>query len=134
MTFTPTSLAHYEAKLILYTNNYSSPDSLSLDGFGVHPVDVSEEINRISSFELFQNYPNPFNPLTTINFNIPVESKVLLEVYNTLGEKIATLVDSELLAGSYKVNFNGTKISSGIYFYKLKAGNFVSIKKFVLIK
>ncbi|MBK7630247.1 MAG: T9SS type A sorting domain-containing protein [Ignavibacteriales bacterium] len=134
LSFTPTSLAYYEAKLILFTNNYSSPDSLTLEGYGVRPVGISEEINWFSSFELFQNYPNPFNPVTTISFNILRESEVLLEVYNALGKRVAKLVDSKLRSGNYKIVFDGSILSSGVYFYKLKAEEFVSTKKFVLIK
>ncbi|MCH8034249.1 MAG: T9SS type A sorting domain-containing protein [Bacteroidetes bacterium] len=88
---------------------------------------------------LAQNYPNPFNPSTKIKFTIPhVEtgyaSTVLLKVYDVLGNEIATLINEEKAAGTYEVEFDGTGLPSGIYFYRLQAGSFVETKKMVLIK
>jgi hypothetical protein len=90
-------------------------------------------------FELGQNYPNPFNPATVIEFALPTASNVSLAVYNILGQKVKTLVDGELDAGYKSVTWNGTTDSgspaaSGIYFYKLKAKNFESTKKLMLLK
>jgi len=97
-----------------------------------------------SRYELAQNYPNPFNPSTKINYNLPVDSKVTLEVYNIIGNRISQLINKEQSAGSYSVNFNSSSlnknISSGVYFYKLTAvskisgNNFSSIKKMILLK
>ncbi len=86
------------------------------------------------NFELKQNYPNPFNPNTTINFSIPVNDYVTLKVYNILGSEIATLINGNLTAGSYKVDFNAESITSGVYFYELKAGNKREIRKMNFIK
>ena len=92
-------------------------------------------------YNLAQNYPNPFNPSTKIRYSIPsvtlsgVEgSRVQLKVFDVLGNEIATLVNEEKPAGSYEVNFNSSQLSSGIYFYKLEAGNFVEAKKMILLK
>jgi photosystem II stability/assembly factor-like uncharacterized protein len=93
------------------------------------------------TFSLAQNYPNPFNPSTTIRYTIPsvtlsgVEgTRVQLKVYDVLGNEVATLVNEEKPAGSYKVNWNASNLSSGIYFYRIHTGSFVSTKKMILIK
>ncbi len=86
------------------------------------------------SFALMQNYPNPFNPTTTINFTLANTSNVKLIVYNILGQKIATLIDTRLVAGAHTVLFDASKYSSGVYIYRLEAGDFRSSKKMVLIK
>ena len=86
-------------------------------------------------FTLLQNYPNPFNPATTISFNIPVTEKVTLEVYNILGQKVAMILNNKSLrAGMHVYKFNGSKLSSGIYFYRVNAGDYSANKKMVLIK
>jgi hypothetical protein len=87
-----------------------------------------------SSFILMQNYPNPFNPITNITYTIFDGSKVTLIVYNVLGDEIATLVNSEKSAGTYEVPFDANGLSSGIYLYKLQAGEFVQTKKMILLK
>jgi hypothetical protein len=89
--------------------------------------------NRLSYF-LSQNFPNPFNPTTTISFQLPLTSKVSLKVYDILGNEVATLVNEEKPAGSYEVEFSAGKLSSGIYFYILKAGENRFCKKMCLIK
>ena len=85
-------------------------------------------------FELKQNYPNPFNPKTTIEFSLPVKEKVQLIVYNMIGQPVKKLVDGELEAGRHFVEFNAEDLSSGVYLYTIKAGNFTSTKKMVLMK
>ncbi|MHB1688959.1 MAG: ice-binding family protein [Ignavibacteriaceae bacterium] len=89
-------------------------------------------------FTLFQNYPNPFNPSTRIQYSLEKAAQVSLKVYNVLGLEVATLVNSRQEAGSYTVTFNTNKrtlgLSSGVYFYRLEAGSFVSTKKLVLMK
>lgn len=87
------------------------------------------------AFALDQNYPNPFNPSTTIKYAIPQQSDVTLQVYNVLGRRVATLVDGENKApGFYKVSFNANELSSGIYFYRLEAGDHQQTRKLILIK
>ncbi|MBE0570688.1 MAG: T9SS type A sorting domain-containing protein, partial [Ignavibacteriaceae bacterium] len=105
-----------------------------------HPVNVIFEREPLNTFYLGSNYPNPFNPSTKIKFTIPsVETTrrvvfTTLKVYDVLGNEVATLVNEELAAGEYEVQFDGTGISSGIYFYQLKAGNFNETRKMILIK
>ncbi len=87
-----------------------------------------------TTYSLSQNYPNPFNPSTTIKFAIPHSGNVSLVVYDILGRKVTTLVNGELNAGYHSINFNADNLASGVYFYRLKAGNFISVKKLMLLK
>ena len=106
------------------------------------PTNVNDDIPIPFSMKLYQNYPNPFNPTTKIKYAIPdVEAyrnaslqKVTLRVYDVLGNEKATLVNEEKQHGVYEVEFDGKSFSSGVYFYVLRAGNFIDTKKFVLIK
>ncbi len=93
-----------------------------------------EGIQAPDNFELSQNYPNPFNPSTTIQYSIPEGGNVSLKIFNTLGEEVANLVNEYQQPGIYKVNFNGENLSSGIYFYRLAAGNFIQTKKMILLR
>ena len=86
------------------------------------------------SFVLNQNYPNPFNPSTTISFSVPQGSKVSLKIYNILGQEVANLVDDYRQAGEYSVQFNASKLASGVYFYRLQANDFAQTKKLLLLK
>lgn len=85
-------------------------------------------------FDLSQNYPNPFNPATKINFDLPKDSKLSLKLYDMLGREVSTLVNEFRTAGYYTVDFNASSLSSGIYFYRLLAGEFSAVKKLVVIK
>ncbi len=95
---------------------------------------VNTRNNNPYNFKLYQNYPNPFNPTTTIGYSVPNASHVTLKVFNLLGEEVATLVNEEKSAGKYEVRFNGSNLASGVYIYKIQAGNFWDTKKFVLLK
>jgi hypothetical protein len=86
------------------------------------------------SYSLAQNYPNPFNPVTKINFAIPKQGFVTLKVYDMLGREVTKLVNEVKQAGTYSVDFDATRLSSGVYFYKLEAGGFVDTKRMVLVK
>ena len=104
---------------------------------GTHPfvTDVNEIPGSTpTTFALEQNFPNPFNPSTKINFSLPVEGFVTLDVYNSIGQKVATLVNETKTAGTYAVNFNASDLTSGIYFYKISSGNFSETKKMILLK
>ncbi len=85
-------------------------------------------------FQLDQNYPNPFNPSTVINYSLPHSGNVKLTVYDILGSKVATIVNEYKPSGSYSVRFNGSNLASGIYLYRLEAGNYSASKKFILMK
>ena len=102
-----------------------------------HPqgwVSVKEIPGSPQTYSLEQNFPNPFNPSTKIRFSVPERGLVTLKVFNLLGEEVETLLNSELANGTYEVDFKGTSISSGIYFYTLTANNFISTKKMILLK
>lgn len=109
-----------------------------INHFNIMLTDVEEESQLPREFALIQNYPNPFNPSTVIGYQLQMSGNVTLKVYDILGNEVATLVDEEKPAGIYEVEFNPSSIkhhtSSGIYFYQLKAGNFVQTKKMILIK
>jgi hypothetical protein len=87
-----------------------------------------------AKYVLSQNFPNPFNPTTTISYSVPQKAHVTLKVYNLLGEEVATLFDGERQAGNYKATFDGTNLSTGVYFYRLQADNVSITKKLVLMK
>ena len=89
---------------------------------------------NIDGYELNQNYPNPFNPSTIISYKIPENSFVSLKVYNILGKEAAILVNENQTAGKYNFSFRADNLESGVYFYKLTAGNFTATKKFTLLK
>lgn len=94
-----------------------------------------EFVDEAEQFTLRQNYPNPFNPTTNIQFNLATASDVTLTVYNVLGQKVATLLtDAKMSSGSHTVGFDASGLSSGVYFYRLQAGNFVSQRSMTLIK
>ncbi|HEX2896787.1 MAG TPA: T9SS type A sorting domain-containing protein [candidate division Zixibacteria bacterium] len=102
-------------------------------------VDESDLNNIPSTFELEQNYPNPFNPTTNIKYGLPAKSHMTLKIYNLLGQEINTLVDQIVPAGTHETEWNGrdktgAEVASGIYFYKLVAGDFVQTKKMMLVK
>ncbi len=101
--------------------------------------DVEDEAELPSDFTLEQNYPNPFNPNTVISYQLPVSGDVTLKVYDVLGNEVATLIDEEKPAGIHEIEFNihsdeGQNLSSGIYFYQLKAGSFTNTKKMIMAK
>lgn len=125
------------------TNGNAQADGSDRWNFGrkfvvrVHNNPVSVENNNLfaSDFILYQNYPNPFNPSTNIKFNLSQTSEVTLKVYDALGNEIKTLVDEVKSAGSYEVQFiSDDKLSSGIYFLELSAGNFRQTKKMILLR
>ena len=97
---------------------------------------IEEEKNGINpdEFILEQNYPNPFNPTTTIEYSIPMAGLVTIKIFDILGREVTTLVNEEKQRGNHLVKFNASNLSSGIYFYRLQAGNFMSEKKLILLK
>jgi Secretion system C-terminal sorting domain len=90
--------------------------------------------NTIAKYALAQNYPNPFNPATTIRYSIPKSEHVTMKVYNELGKEVSTLVNETKEAGNYNVTFNGAGLASGIYYYRITAGDFTEVKKLMLLK
>ncbi|NOQ97944.1 MAG: T9SS type A sorting domain-containing protein [Calditrichae bacterium] len=90
--------------------------------------------NLVTEFRLAQNYPNPFNPSTTIAFDLKQASGVTLEVFNTLGQSVATLVNDKMTAGSHEVTFDASNLASGVYLYRLTADELTLTKKMMLMK
>ncbi len=121
MTFTPTvSIGAYSTKILkadMVTGNNSENDAA-----------------KVKSFNLEQNYPNPFNPTTLITFSIPQSANVKVTVYNALGQIVRVLVDSYHDAGKYRLTFDGSGLSTGLYFYRLDAGTYSQTKKMMLLK
>ncbi|OGV00551.1 MAG: hypothetical protein A3J84_00250 [Ignavibacteria bacterium RIFOXYA2_FULL_37_17] len=95
---------------------------------------IKQEDEIPTDYVLNQNYPNPFNPVTTISYKVPGNVRTTLKVFDLLGNEIATIVDEEQSRGNYKVNFNAANLTSGIYFYRLNAGNFSETKSMLLLK
>ncbi len=113
--------------------NYKLVPRMEEDFVNVTDVDFDEEVTP-ETYALMQNYPNPFNPSTVISYALPQNSMVKLQVYNILGQQVKTLFDGFQKAGIHKVNFNAKNLTSGIYFYRLEADNFVQTMKMMLIK
>jgi hypothetical protein len=95
---------------------------------------IKENNARPTEFLLFQNYPNPFNPTTIITYQIKESDYVQLKVYDVLCHEVALLVDKVQPSGYYQLTFDGNNLSDGIYFYRLQCGNYVDVKKMVLVK
>ena len=100
------------------------------------PTSVNPDNNIIpKNYNIAQNFPNPFNPSTIINYQVPQNTFVSLKVYNSLGQEVATMVNGLVSAGTHEVQFNASNLSSGVYYYVIRAGeNFVQSKKMMLLK
>lgn len=121
----------YRLEQINYKGNYRYLGELEVS---VIYTDIIDSHNSPGKNELYQNYPNPFNPTTNFEFRITKFGLVTLKVYNILGKEVATIVNKELPAGSYKFQWNASNLASGIYFYRIQAGQFTSTKKLLLVK
>ncbi|MDG6999814.1 MAG: T9SS type A sorting domain-containing protein, partial [Nitrososphaerota archaeon] len=135
----PTALAAYTkyywrvaALNSAFSSSYSMMDSFTTGTGILGIIDQSSEIAR--GFVLFQNYPNPFNPSTIIEYNLPKPQMVTLKVFDILGQGIATLVNKQMEPGFYRATFDGGGLASGVYFYVLRAGDFKSTRKMVLLR
>lgn len=107
---------------------------IDFDGSFEYSQILEVTIDAPTQFSLEQNYPNPFNPVTSIQYVVGSQSYVSLKVYDVLGNEVATLVNEQKPAGTYEVEFNGTELPSGIYFYQLQAGSYIETKKMLLLK
>jgi hypothetical protein len=107
---------------------------IDFNGTYEYSDEVAIEVTAPLEYAIEQNYPNPFNPSTLIEYSIPENGFVTLDVYNLLGEKVATLANGVHEAGRYEVNFDASNLASGIYVYSLKSGSFNSVKKMLLMK
>jgi hypothetical protein len=125
----------------LYNTEYGESNYTLLTGAIVNGVKygtIQDGVGEIKSqpynFELSQNYPNPFNPTTKIRFNVPIAGFVSLKVYDVLGRQVATLVNERKLPGTYEVIFDASKLSSGLYFYRMATNRFTETKKMILTR
>jgi hypothetical protein len=107
---------------------------IDFDGSFEYSNEINVEVELPLEYTLEQNYPNPFNPSTKISYSIPEDGFVKLAVYNMLGEEVATIVNATQKAGRYEVNFSASKLSSGVYVYRIEAANFSASKKLIVMK
>jgi Secretion system C-terminal sorting domain len=126
------SVAHYTVKAVNGNKSASSTIDVNISGFVKQTV--SDDNGIINFNKLHQNYPNPFNPNTIINYSVKNDGFVKLRVYDILGKEVALLVDENLPAGEYQVEFNANNLESGVYFYEITAGDFRDVKKLLLLK
>ncbi len=127
------STSYGDADLFLVTNQLGSAYIVSVNIL----VNSNDEIfsSQIpKTYSLSQNYPNPFNPVTTIKYGLPKASNVILEIYNILGQRILTVVDDHETAGYHEAKLDATQFASGIYMYRIQAGEFSQVKKMVVMK
>ncbi len=117
-----------------YTAGWGDFFLVKTDAEGLLPILSGKNQTVIRDYHLHQNYPNPFNPNTTIEFYLPKTSNVTLNIFNILGEDVTTLVSDKLTPGSYKYEWNASNLSSGVYLYRLKAGEYVETRKMVLMR
>ena len=132
--FKPKEVKSYSDSLYLQWNKEGQRITQIVPLSATTIVDVEDRNDNKFNFSLAQNYPNPFNPITNIGFRIAESGFVSLKVYDVLGREISTLINGEKTVGSYEVAFDGSGLSSGIYFYKLQTGNYTSVKKMILMK
>ena len=107
---------------------------IDFNGTSEYSPEVNVDVNAPLTFALEQNYPNPFNPSTVIKYSVAKDGFVNVSIFNLLGQKVATLVNENIKAGSYDVNFNASALSSGIYLYSIEASDFRAMKKMMLMK
>ena len=94
----------------------------------------TQPVNFPKLFNLYQNYPNPFNPSTIIKYSIPTEGFITLKIFDILGREVETLVNQNQKPGSYEIKWNTSNQSSGIYFYRIRVGEFIETKKMILLR
>jgi len=118
----------------LYQAGITPPSGLTFNF--MPPITAIVKIDNLipDNFKLYQNYPNPFNPITKIKFDVAKLSDVKIVVYDVMGREVQTIVNERLQPGTYETKFDGSKLNSGVYFYKLTAENYTEVKKFLMIK
>lgn len=121
--------------LIFSSLSPSSKGDASSSAASSGPAEKTDGSTELpTEFSLSQNYPNPFNPTTEISFALPKASNARLDIYNIMGQKVATLVNRHLEAGFHTAVWDGTRVASGVYLYRLEAGDFLGTKKMILLK
>ena len=124
-------------KLELLHQNWNGSEWINFDKYSYSYIpitSINENLSSVNSYSLSNNYPNPFNPTTNIQYSISRRQFVSLKVYDILGIEIETLVNEEKSAGNYELNWNAANLPSGVYFYRLQAGDFVQTRKMTLLK
>ena len=130
---TPTSVVYDSTRKMAYGGSASDSSRYSTPSTEI--TQVEGNITTIpSAYQLFPNYPNPFNPVTTIKYDVPKTSLVKIKVYDVAGKMISELVNRQMEAGSYEINWNGSEYASGVYFYKIETKDFTKVMRMVLIK
>jgi hypothetical protein len=104
------------------------------DGKTTYSNEIETDVTVVLEYALSQNYPNPFNPSTVINYTLSQPGFVTIKIYNTLGQEVSTLLNGQMDAGKHTLTFDASKLSSGMYLYKITAGNFTQVKKMLLAK
>jgi hypothetical protein len=132
--FAPVSVGNFLGTLVFEHNGLGSPDTILVQGRGVPSAAVPDGPVLPRVFRLAQNYPNPFNPTTRIGFDLPCTTRVTVQIFDVQGREVRRLVDDVLSAGSHTVTFDGTSLSSGIYFCRMTSPQFHAIEKMALIK
>ncbi|RPI05342.1 MAG: T9SS C-terminal target domain-containing protein [Ignavibacteriae bacterium] len=124
----------YIRGMLDFTNSNYKLEPRKDDDFGII-TSVSMEPNSVPNrFTLEQNFPNPFNPSTTIRYTVPAKSMVSLKIYNIIGQQVESLINMEQGVGTYNVQYNASRLSTGVYFYELRAGDYRDVKKMLLLK
>jgi hypothetical protein len=135
VTFSPAEVRAYTGRVMIVNNSENTPSyQLLLLGTGIANDAGDPASGMPREFALSQNYPNPFNPATEIQFALPYDANVELTVLNVLGQEVATLASGFQTAGYHTASFNATDLPSGLYFYRLEAGDFSAIRKMMLLK
>lgn len=111
-----------------------APVLMLQEGVQVLFIGIGSNSSIADGYSLSQNFPNPFNPTTVINFSLPLKNFVTIKVYDVNGKEIAELINAEKQAGENLIEFNGSNLSSGVYYYKLTAGDFSQVRKMILVK
>jgi predicted GH43/DUF377 family glycosyl hydrolase len=135
VTFKPTEEILYNGIIEIVHNALGSPDSVTVTGSGIIAGLEDGLLNTIpTEFVVYQNFPNPFNPSTLIIFGLPEAGEVKLTLFNFLGQEVANIFEGYSNAGYHRVEFDASRLPSGIYFYRLQAENFIQTKKMILLK
>lgn len=139
-SYTPVFPANIAGIIAQFDGDSPCDSAYSIQPRDLNDLDFMVSVNEIDNgivvkdYSLSQNFPNPFNPTTEINFSIPKETKVKIDIYNVLGQKVITLLDRKIKQGSHSITFNAKNLSSGAYFYRLTTDDFVQTKKMLLLK
>jgi hypothetical protein len=135
LRFAPYRLGAFSGRFVLVNSRTTpSSDTINVTGLGTTLTGVASEPLLPKQTALLQNYPNPFNPTTALSFQLATPGQVMLKIFNTLGKEVYTVINAYRAAGSYSINFDASRLSSGIYFYTLQSGKFIQTRKMLLIK